>query len=188
MEDLEILNEVFQLNSGAENVSEIHSSRTDTTVIKDTIKYKVITTPTNGVLELTLNPSNTKSFDSSEEAYLSMYRKILIYIHNSLSTFLEVVSDSYVFEFCKSGKRHLHSKIKVRALQTLSPLGIVYEISEYIAKLLRRKIPDSAVYYKFNRVQMLPFCLQYVYEQNSERVIYWENYMNKENIKNDLKK
>lgn len=167
-EDLE---EMFSLKSGAENVASQHSSR-----INYTVNY-----------EVTLNPSNTKVFDSSEEQYMQLFRKLLQYIHTAQESFVQVIDSKYTFEYCKSGKRHLHGYITVKPKQVISPMGLVYDLSEYVAKLLRRKIKDSQCYPDFARVQTLPFCIQMVNIDNTvirpnwtKDIKNWDGYIKKD--------
>lgn len=134
----------------------------------------------SGHIELTLNPSNTKNFDSSEPAYIELLNKIIQYIDTSLKSYIKITQFKYTFEFCKSGKRHLHAMIYVKPLQVIGPMGLIYDVAEYIGKLIRRKIMPSQCYPDFFRVQLSPFCIQYVVDYVDERVNYWEHYIKKD--------
>lgn len=168
--------EIFNLNSGADNVACRHWSR-----IKPT-------------LEITLNPSNTKKFDSTEESYLTLYRKILIYIKTSLDRYITIIDDVYYFERCKSGKLHMHIKLSLMVHSKIAPMGIVYDLSEFIlVKLLRRKLSQSHIFTDFYRIKTLPVCVQFATLENKDmevdnypkcRIYYWENYIEKNAPKN----
>lgn len=176
--DFSDFDEIFGFkDEAAKNVARLHLSRI---IIPDVKMY----------YEITLNPSNTKKFQSTEDDYMQLFFKLLVYIETAQKTFVEKIDHEYSFEFCKSGKRHLHAFVGFKPKQNISPMGLVYDLSEYLGKLLRRKISDNCCFPDFKRVQMLPFCIQIVSEsdkkirpnwKNEKIVLYnsWEEYIKK---------
>lgn len=165
-----------------ENVTSSHSSRISTDVNSNRDRFYRY--------EFTINPSNTKLFQSTEEDYLLLYNKLLRFIYTSQSEYITTTAHRYSFEYCRSRKRHMHATVRFKSEQVIAPMGLVLHLSEYLAKLLRRKIADSNVFPQYNRVQTLPFCIQIIEEKpaNNETqrpnwtrdIQSWDQYIDKD--------
>lgn len=160
---MDIFQELYEYDGTSENVACQHSSG---------INYDCY-------LELTLNPTPSKRFESTEKGYIELYCKILNYLKSSLNKYLILKGDQYYFEQCKSKKLHLHAKIDLIQIGNISPIGVIYDLVEYIMKLLRRKIPKDSVYPQNNSIKTQPVCCNFRYVHNTERLEHWENYIKK---------
>lgn len=130
-------------------------------------------------IELTLNPTATKAFDGSKEAYIKLYDSMIHYLRSDFKTLIEFDHDEYIFEHCKSGKLHLHAQIFIKEISNVAAMGVIYDLSEFLLKILRRKIPKNGILLDFNRIVTQPVCMQYTHAEQAERIIYWTKYIRK---------
>ena len=178
--DLEVLNDIFDLKPEVQVVKNEQPGRI---IYRENETY---------YYEVTLNPSNTKKFTSSENDYMQLWNKLLHYVEQCQDQFIDVIKSSYTFEFCKGGKRHLHAFIYFKAKVKIAPMGLVYDLSEYCSKLLRRKISNNQCFPDFARVQTLPFCIQICHYSDKKirpnwkdiKITSWQDYIKKNAFEN----
>lgn len=133
---------------------------------------------TEGVIEVTLNPTKSRAFDNTYEGYLKLFDKIVNYIKNCLHLFIEITDFSHIFEHGKkSNKLHLHGRICVKTKHEIAPMGIIYDIVNFTLKLLRRKMLVTGIFTDFHRIKTQAVTMQYV--TNAQRIQEWQDYMHK---------